>query len=72
MSLSTTTNWAFATVIGKITPIMYRPENLDLWGTFLFFSCWCVILFIFASTMIPETAGIPLEKMDDIFDDFKV
>eukprot|EP00121_Abeoforma_whisleri_P005736 Awhi_evm1s5204 len=72
MSLSTTTNWAFATVIGKITPIMYRPENLDLWGTFLFFSCWCVILFIFSSTMIPETAGVPLENMDNIFDSFKV
>eukprot|EP00121_Abeoforma_whisleri_P011281 Awhi_evm1s10404 len=31
MSVSTATNWAFATVIGKVTPIMYRPENLDLW-----------------------------------------
>eukprot|EP00121_Abeoforma_whisleri_P007011 Awhi_evm1s6387 len=72
MSLSTTTNWAFATVIGKITPIMYRPENLDLWGTFLFFSCWCVVLFIFSSTMVPETAGVQLENMDNIFDDFKV
>eukprot|EP00122_Pirum_gemmata_P016697 Pgem_evm1s15617 len=31
MSLSTATNWACASIVGRVTPIMYREENLNLW-----------------------------------------
>jgi len=72
MSLSTATNWTMAFVVGKITPILLRPENLDMWGTFLFFAAFCFVLTFWAASCIPETANVPLEKMDELFHNFKV
>eukprot|EP00122_Pirum_gemmata_P000873 Pgem_evm1s781 len=71
MSLSTATNWGMATIIGKVTPLMLREENFDMWGTFLFFGAWCVICSLWSYTCVPETANVPLENMGQLFNDFK-
>lgn len=37
------------------------------WGTYIFFSVWCVLGGIFIWFFIPETKGKTLEEMDQVF-----
>lgn len=37
------------------------------WGAFIFFAGWCFISLIYVYLMIPETAGLSVEEMDEIF-----
>jgi hypothetical protein len=36
-------------------------------GTFFLFGSFCVCMSIFAYVLIPETKGLSLEKMDELF-----
>lgn len=36
-------------------------------GTFYFFLAFCAILFVWVLFFVPETRGIPIEQMDQIF-----
>lgn len=36
-------------------------------GTFYFFLAFCVILFIWVLFLVPETKGVPIEEMDQVF-----
>lgn len=36
-------------------------------GTFYFFLAFCVILFFWVLFFVPETRGIPIEQMDQVF-----
>eukprot|EP00121_Abeoforma_whisleri_P015279 Awhi_evm1s14082 len=72
MSLTTATNFVFATIIAYCTPLMLREENLDMWGTFLFFTCFIIVGTFWMYWIIPETAQVPSEEMDDLFDHYKI
>ncbi|KAK8853494.1 hypothetical protein IAR55_004201 [Kwoniella newhampshirensis] len=37
------------------------------WGVFIFFACICFITVLFTFIWIPETKGIPIEAMDQLF-----
>ena len=37
------------------------------YGTYLIFGCFCFSMFFFVWFFIPETKGMSLEKMDDLF-----
>ena len=37
------------------------------YGTFFVYGTFCFIMFIFVWFLIPETKGMSLEKMDDLF-----
>lgn len=37
------------------------------YGAFLFFACACFSMFLFVWFLIPETKGLALERMDDLF-----
>ena len=37
------------------------------YGTYLFFGIFCVAMGVFVFFVIPETKGLSLEKMDDLF-----
>jgi hypothetical protein len=36
-------------------------------GTFYFFLAFCIILFVWVMFFVPETKGVPIEEMDEIF-----
>lgn len=67
MSLTTTANWGTNFIIGRFTPVVYRDENLGLWGTFLVFSGFCFLMTIFVQLYVPETKGKSLEEVDALF-----
>lgn len=66
VSLSTATNWAFNWVVGEGTPML--QERLR-WRLYPFHGFFCCASFILVYFFYPETMGIPLEEMDDIFKD---
>ncbi|KAK0526470.1 hypothetical protein OC834_004790 [Tilletia horrida] len=65
-SLSTATNWAFNFIIGEGTPILQEKIKWRLYPMHAFF-CTCSFILVFF--MYPETMGVPLEEMDQLFGD---
>jgi len=59
------TQWLFNFVIVKITPIMLSEIT---YGTFLLFGSCCVIMSVYAVFFIPETKGVPLESIHELFE----
>lgn len=41
--------------------------NTDNWGAFIFFAAWCFVALIYAFLMVPETAGLSVEEVDELF-----
>jgi len=37
------------------------------WGAFIFFAGWCFISLFYVYLMVPETAGLSVEEIDDVF-----
>ncbi|KAG5175422.1 general substrate transporter [Tribonema minus] len=71
MSLTTSANWLWNFIIGKVTPELLRQDRLDLWGTFLFFAAWCIIMFVFTMLYVPETRLVALEEIDNVVSGFR-
>ncbi|KAG0152412.1 hypothetical protein CROQUDRAFT_649808 [Cronartium quercuum f. sp. fusiforme G11] len=70
MSLSTASNWALNFAIGYSTPYLVDsgPGKAGL-GTNIFF-LWgglCTLCFFFTFLCIPETKGLSLEQVDDLY-----
>ncbi len=59
-------HWLFYFAITKATPSMF--SSMAVWGTFLFFLCWCAIAFVYTVFFIPETRGLSLDDMDAVFE----
>ncbi|KAI0159146.1 sugar transporter [Pestalotiopsis sp. NC0098] len=58
------TNWLSNFIVGLITPRMLASISF---GTFFFFLAFCVILFIWVYFFVPETRGVRIEEMDNLF-----
>jgi sugar porter (SP) family MFS transporter len=71
ISVSTAANWGFATVVGKLFPIISAPNALDLFGTFIIFGVVCTFGTAVMYFLLPETANATLEEVDAIFADHK-
>ncbi|KAF2140395.1 uncharacterized protein K452DRAFT_230697 [Aplosporella prunicola CBS 121167] len=65
MALALMTQWLFNFVIAKITPIML--DNIT-YGTFLLFGACCLLMMVYAVVAVPETKGVPLERVHLLFD----
>ncbi|KAJ3378002.1 hypothetical protein HDU92_007735 [Lobulomyces angularis] len=68
LSLSTATNWLFNFILALVTPYLVDSEKLNLgtrvgflWSIFIFFGL------IFVYYYLPETAGLSLEEIDEMF-----
>ncbi|PWN20466.1 general substrate transporter [Microstroma glucosiphilum] len=57
-------NWLYNFAIARATPVAFL--NIG-WGFYLIFACLMFISVPWIFFMLPETKGIPLEKMDDLF-----
>jgi hypothetical protein len=64
-ALSQCFHWLFYFAITKETPSIL--SSMAGWGAFLFFLGWCVVALIYTFFFVPETAGLSLEQMDNIF-----
>jgi len=65
-SLSTATNWAFNWLVGELTPVL---QEWITWRLYLVHAFFCVCSFVVVYLVYPETKGIQLEEMDNIFGD---
>ncbi|GAA5997621.1 sugar porter family MFS transporter [Rhodotorula paludigena] len=66
VSISTATNWFGNYVVGEMTPILQETIQWRLYPMHAGFCCLSFVLVYFA---YPETAGVPLEEMDELFGD---
>jgi len=70
VGLSTASNWLWNCIIAVITPYMVSKDEANL-GPKVFF-IWgslCVLCFIYAYLLVPETKGLTLEQVDRMFEE---
>ena len=61
------TQWLFNFIVARTTPSMLATLGPDGYGTFLVFGSFSVLMFLFTWFFVPETKGMFLEEMDDLF-----
>eukprot|EP00933_Yihiella_yeosuensis_P081770 TRINITY_DN95453_c0_g1_i1.p1 TRINITY_DN95453_c0_g1~~TRINITY_DN95453_c0_g1_i1.p1 ORF type:complete len:123 (+),score=24.31 TRINITY_DN95453_c0_g1_i1:127-495(+) len=64
MGLTTMANWVGNYIVAQFTPVLLEAFGF---GTFLLFGICCGISLAVA-TWLPETKGIPLEHIEELFD----
>ena len=67
VALAAATQWLFNLVIARAVPNMLVTMGRGGYGAFITFSCFCLSMFFFVWFLVPETKGLSLEKMDDLF-----
>lgn len=58
-------HWLFIFAMAYAAPSLLKQTNN--WGAFIFFASWCFISFLYVYFMVPETSGLSVEEMDDLF-----
>jgi hypothetical protein len=73
VSLAAATQWLFNFVVARSTPVMLDTVGSNGYGTYFIFGCFCFGMVVFTWFLVPETKGISLERMDELFGvaDFK-
>ncbi|KAJ5994336.1 hypothetical protein N7451_010060 [Penicillium sp. IBT 35674x] len=61
---TTASNWLFNFLVSRFTEQMFATMG---YGVYMFFASLSFLAFFFAFFLIPETSGIPLEKVDRLF-----
>jgi hypothetical protein len=64
-ALSQCFHWLFIFAMAYGVPSLL--EHTDNWGAFIFFGVSCFISLIYVYLMVPETSGLSVEEMDEIF-----
>ncbi|GLB40433.1 putative major facilitator superfamily, sugar transporter (TC 2.A.1.1) family protein [Lyophyllum shimeji] len=64
LSIAASSNWMNNFIVGEVTPTML--EHLGF-GTFVFFGAFSLLGGLFVLFLVPETKGLTLEEMDDVF-----
>lgn len=59
-------HWLFQFAVVRVTPNMF--ESLDVWGAYVFWACICAIGLGLLGVMAPETKGVPMERMHELFE----
>ncbi|MCJ1289880.1 hypothetical protein MMC34_001413 [Xylographa carneopallida] len=73
VSLAAATQWLFNFVVARATPVMLTTVGDAGYGTYFIFGSFCFAMVFFVWFFIPETKGVSLERMDELFGvaDFK-
>lgn len=66
VSLGASSNWLNNFVVGISTPDMLSTMRF---GTYVFFGSFCIAGALFMYFIVPETRGLSLEEMDEVFKD---
>ncbi|RPA96859.1 general substrate transporter [Choiromyces venosus 120613-1] len=67
VALAAATQWLFNFVVARATPNMMATVGKGGYGTYFIYGSFCFSMFFFVWFFVPETKGVSLEKMDDIF-----
>lgn len=67
VSIAAATQWLFNFVVARATPNMIATVGKGGYGAYFIYGSFCFAMFVFTWFFIPETKGISLEKMDDLF-----
>ncbi|KAI0020807.1 general substrate transporter [Xylariomycetidae sp. FL0641] len=67
VAMGAATQWLFNFVVSMAVPTMLETCGESGYGTYLIFGSFGVIMFFFVWFLIPETKGLSLEKMDELF-----
>lgn len=59
-------HWAFQFAVVRVTPNMF--DSLHVWGAYLFWAIICTLGLVILGVWMPETAQVPIERMDELFD----
>ncbi|KZL88322.1 quinate permease [Colletotrichum incanum] len=62
---TTASNWLFNFLVSRFTEQMFEAMG---YGVYFFFASLSLLAFFFAFFLIPETSGVPLEKVDRLFE----
>ncbi|OAA47899.1 Sugar/inositol transporter [Metarhizium rileyi] len=65
-SVNMMVHWLFQFAVVRTTPQMFR--HLDVWGAYVFWAIICFIGLIVLGIWAPETKGVPLERMGELFE----
>ena len=58
-------NWLWNFLISRFTPQMFAKMG---YGVFFFFASLMILSTVFVFFLVPETKGVPLESMDQLFE----
>ena len=58
-------HWFFQFAVVRVTPNMFVA--FDIYGAYIFWAMICFIGAVILGIWAPETKGVPLEKMDELF-----
>ncbi|CAI6335734.1 unnamed protein product [Periconia digitata] len=67
VAIAAATQWLFNFVVARATPVMMVTAGRQGYGAFIIYASFCFAMFFFVWFFIPETKGMSLEKMDDLF-----
>ncbi|KAF2090389.1 general substrate transporter [Saccharata proteae CBS 121410] len=59
-------HWFFQFAVVRVTPNMF--VSLDVWGAYVFWAAICAVGLVLLGLWAPETKGVPMEKMDLLFE----
>lgn len=58
-------HWLYQFAVVCVTPTMF--SSLDVWGAYVFWACVCAVGLVVLGLWAPETKGVPMERMADLF-----
>ncbi|OAL31975.1 hypothetical protein AYO22_00845 [Fonsecaea multimorphosa] len=67
VSIAATTQWLFNFVVSRAVPNMLATAGSHGFGTYIIFGSFCFAMFVFVWFFVPETKGLSLEAMDELF-----
>lgn len=65
-AMSMSLHWFFQFAVVRVTPNMF--VSLNVWGAYLFWAIICTCGLVVLGIWMPETKGVPIERMGDLFD----
>jgi len=65
MSSATAVTWMFSFILGFSFPNLL--ETFTPTGAFGFYSAWCAVGWVLIFCLVPETKGLTLEQLDEVF-----
>lgn len=68
VAFAAATQWLFNFVVARSVPAMLVTVGGPTgYGTYLIFGSFCFSMFVFVWFFVPETKGVSLEHMDELF-----
>lgn len=58
-------HWFFQFAVVRVTPNMF--VSFDIWGAYVFWAMVCALGFVLLGIWAPETKGVPMEMMEELF-----